>query len=389
MATTHATTLPNLDRVQQLGLGAAAVGLLACGAGFAMNPDQFYRSYLTGFLLCAGLPLGCLGLLMLHHMVGGEWGMVMRRILEAGTRTFPFLLILLAPVLLNLPALYKWAKPGIMDHDAILKQKELYLNAPFFVGRILFYFAVWIGLSTILNRLSAAQEAGVEDIKRRLNNVSAPGTLVSVICVTFAAFDLAMSLDPHWFSTIFGLIFLVGTALSALSLVAISLTLMRNHAPMNALLKPSHFHDIGNLMFAFTVLWAYMNFSQFLIIWSGNLPEEIPWFIHRLDTSWGQLAMVLVTLHFVLPFFLLLLRVNKKKAESLTKIAVVILVARLLEIIWVVQPNFEPEHLSLHWLDLAAPVGLVGLWLALFARELKKRPLVPVEAASIKPIEHH
>jgi hypothetical protein len=372
-------TQPNLDRIQQVGLGAFGVGLLLCVFGMMSNPEQVMRSYLTGYLLTVGLPLGSLALLMVHHLVGGQWGMVMRRTLEASTRTLPLAAVMLVPVLLSMPVLYSWARPDVVAADRILQQKAFYLNVPFFIGRAVFYFAVWGIFVYVLNRLTAKQDAGDADAKRRLNNISGPGVVVFALTVTFAVLDWAMSLDPHWHSTIFGVIFMVGQVLSTLSVVTLCLWMLMEHAPMKGLVRPNHFHDIGNLMLAFTMLWAYTSFSQFLIIWSGNLPHEIPWFIHRLHGGWGVIAIGLIVFHWAVPFLLLLMRFNKRKAGMLSKIAILILIIRVIDLTWIVQPNFSPDRFSLHYLDLAAPMGLFGLWLAFFARQLKARPLEPTE----------
>jgi hypothetical protein len=380
---------PDLDSVQRLGLGALAVGLVAGIAGYISSPDQFYRSYLTAFMIAGGLPIGCLGLLMLHHMVGGEWGVIMRRLLEAGTRTLPYLAILVIPILLfMMPSLYEWARPEAMK-DHVLAAKAPYLNISAFTIRTVIYYIVWLFLVFRLNSMTLQQESGAPDMRRRFTNTSGPGLVIMIICVTFAAFDWSMSTDPHWFSTIFGLITMVGWVLSVLCIVAISLSVLRKYAPLDHYIKQSHFHDIGNIMFAFTVLWAYMSFSQFLIIWSGNLPEEIPWFIRRMNTTWGIVMATLALIHFFIPFFLLLSRKHKKTPEILRNIAIFILCARVIEQIWTIEPNFNPAGLAIHWLDVLLPVGFIGFFIALYARELKARPLVPTEPERIQLGAHH
>jgi len=383
-AHTHTAQQPDLDRVQRIGLGAFGVGLILGIFGYMQNPEQALSSYLTGFLLTAGLPLGSLALLMVHHMVGGQWGMVMRRLLEASTRTLPLIVVLILPILLSMPVLYKWARPEVMDHDPILQAKALYLNVPFFIGRVVFYFAIWGLWAYLLNKYTREQDAGGPDARRKLTNISGPGILVFALTVTFAVTDWAMSLDPHWFSTIFGVVFMVGQALSTLSLIVIALSILMQYAPLKGLVRPNHFHDIGNLMLAFTMLWAYTNFSQFLIIWSGNLPEEIPWFIRRTTGGWGVIAGLLVFFHWALPFVLLLMRFNKRKANMLAKIAILVLIVRLLDLTWIVRPNFNNGIFQIHWMDLAAPIALLGLWLAFFIRQLKSRPLEPTEIARLQ-----
>jgi len=381
---------PNLDAAQRIGLGCFGVSLIAMIAGWASNPEQLYHSYLTGFMVVGGLPVACLALLMLHHLVGGEWGVVMRRILEAGTRSLPYMIVLGLPIwAVMMPTLYQWARPEVVAHDHVLQAKAPYLNIPGFYLRTVIYYAIWLALSLKLNAMTREQEAGGADMHRRLNNVAAPGLVILVITTTFAAFDWSMSTDPHWFSTIFGLVTLIGWAQTAMCICAIALSIFKNYAPMNRLLKPSHFHDMGNLMFAFTVLWAYMAFSQFIIIWSGNLPEEIPWFIRRMNTSWGAMMAALAIGHFFFPFFLLLIRKAKKTPELLRNVAIFILVFRIVEQIWTVEPNYSPAGFSFNPFDIVLPIGFLGLFIALLTMELKKRPLEPVEPHRIRLEGHH
>jgi hypothetical protein len=386
----HTSQQPNLDAAQRVGLGMFAVALVAIVAGWASNPEQLYRGYLTGFMVAGGLPVACLALLMLHHMVGGEWGVVMRRILEAGTRTLPYMILLGLPIwFLMMPTLYEWARPEAVAHDHILQEKAPYLNLARFYSFTVLYYAIWWALSLKLNSMTREQEAGAGDMHRRFNNVAAPGLVLLVITVTFAAFDWSMSTDPHWYSTIFGLVTLIGWAQSMMCICAITLSIFKNYAPMNRLLKPSHFHDMGNLMFAFTVLWAYMSFSQFIIIWSGNLPEEIPWFIRRMNTSWGIVMAALAIGHFFTPFFLLLIRKTKKTPELLRNVAIFILVFRIIEQIWTIEPNYATKALSISMFDVLLPIGFLGLFIALVTMELKKRPLEPTEPHRIRLEGHH
>ncbi|MBM3814162.1 MAG: hypothetical protein FJW20_21260 [Acidimicrobiia bacterium] len=367
-------------RNKALIAGAAALAVTA--AGMAANPDQFWRSYLLGFLYWAGVPVGCLALLMLHHLVGGGWGIVIRRTLEAGTRTLPLVAVLILPVLMNIPRLYLWAQPDKVAHDELLKHKAPYLNTPFFLGRTAFYFAVWMALAWLLNKYSDGQEKSQSDgtWKPKLQLVSGLGLLLYGLTATFASVDWVMSLDPHWFSTIYGVMFMVGGALTAMSFVIVVMSRLVRSEPMAALMKPNHFHDLGNLMFAFVMLWAYVSFSQYLIIWSGNLPEEIPWYLHRFHGAWGYVAVALLLFHFALPFVLLLLRTIKRKAQVLAAVAIGMLIMRLVDMAWVVTPSFHGEHISLHWMDVTAPVGIGGLWVAFFLTQLSRRTLEPVEA---------
>jgi hypothetical protein len=316
---------------------------------------------------------------------------VIRRLLESGTRTFPLLFLVLLPVLIQLPRLYIWARPDAVAQDHLLHQKAAYLNVPFFLGRTAFYFGVWFLMSWLLNKWSVEQERGSTGAKGKLQQVAGPGILLYGLTVTFAAVDWVMSLEPHWYSTIFGIIFMVGQALTTLAFLVIALRMLSFSAPMRPLLKPSHFHDLGNLMLAFVMLWAYVALSQFLIIWSGNLPEETPWYYTRLNGGWGGVALALVVLHWAIPFLILLVRKNKQQARILASLSVFMLAMRLVDLIWVVAPSFHEHGLSIHWMDLVAPVAVGGLWVAFFAWQLGRRPLEPLEAALLvrgEPHEH-
>lgn len=380
---THAVTtdVPALARLQQRALIVGLIGLVAGAAGAMGNPDQFFRSWLIGFLFCLGLSMGSLALLMLQHMSGGQWGLVGRRVFEAASRNLPFVALLFIPLLFGLPQLFVWARPEAVAADHILQVKQPYLNVPFFIGRAVLYFVVWMLCSVLLNTWSAAQDRGELAVTpadtARFRIVSAPGLLIYVVLMTFASVDWLMSLDPRWYSTIFGFIFVAGQGLAAFALVIAVLAMLAPYEPLRSYLTPGHFHDLGKLLLAFVMLWAYFAFSQFLIIWAGNLPEEIPFFAKRLSHGWQYVSLVLVLGHFALPFVLLLSRDIKKKFGVLAMIAAFILVMRFVELLWLVEPMFEHHGFPIHWMDLAIPAGLVGVWLFLFARQLRSRPLLP------------
>ncbi len=376
-------TLPGLDRLKRGQTRAAivgALGLVALGVGAVVSPDQFFRSYLPAFVFVFGLALGSLALLMLQHMTGGAWGMMIRRLLEAGARTLPLVALLFVPIALGLRHLYIWAVPEIVAADRILQQKVLYLNTGFFIARAAFYFALWIGMAALLSRWSAAQDAqpGAAADDRRFRILSGPGLVAYGLTVTFASVDWIMSLDPHWFSTIFGMLLMAGQALAALAFAVAVLAASAGDEPFRGRVNPTHFHDLGKLLFALVMLWAYLSFSQFLIIWAGNLPEEIPWFIERLRGGWQYVAIVLVAGHFFLPFLLLLSRDLKRNRPALLTMAVVILAMRFVDTYWLIAPAFPHEGFALHWMDLAAIAGVGGLWLAVFFRLLQSRERLPM-----------
>lgn len=387
MSTPAFAVPPALNRIRRTALLAGVAGMLVSLVGGAIDATQFFRSYLFAFLFWTGIGLGCLSILMIHHLSGGIWGLAIRRLLEAGTRTLKVSALLFIPLLFGLSRIYLWAQPEVVAHDPILQAKQPYLNVPFFAARALFYFLAWTALAHFLSKWSLELDGHYESlyIARRLRSLAGPGLVIMGLTITFSSVDWAMSLDPHWFSTVYGLLFMVGQVLSAMALVIVVLALFGHHKPLVDVARPSVVHDLGKLMLAFIMLWAYLNLSQFLIIWSGNLPEEIPWYLQRLRGGWQYLALVLVVFHFVLPFLLLLSRDLKRDARLLALVAAGVLAVRMVDLFWLVAPNLQgghgdhaPHGLSVHWLDFAAPIGMGGLWIAAFARELANRPLLPL-----------
>ncbi len=371
----------DFTRIQRLSFALGVVALAACTAGALADPTQFFRSYLVGYLYWVGIALGSLAIVMLHHLTGGRWGSAIRRLLESGTRTLPLMAVLLAPVLFGLPRLYEWARPEAMAHDELLRHKAPYLNVPFFLVRMAAYFAIWLALSYFLNKWSAEQDrASSPSLKSRLQTLSGPGLLLYGLTMTFASVDWVMSLEPHWYSTIYGIIFVVGQALATLAFCTVALALLMRRTSLAEFVKPSHFHDLGNLTLAFVMLWAYVAFSQFLIIWAGNLPEETPWYVRRLNGGWGWIAGFLIIFHFLLPFALLLVRENKRRIGVLAGLAAVVVVVRWVDLFWIIAPAFHQERLYIHWMDVAALAGIGGIWVAVFTWQLSRRPLEPLEA---------
>jgi hypothetical protein len=374
MAEPHA-----LERFQRPALVAGAAALGACAIGGFFQPEQFFRSYLFAFLFWAGVALGCLAVTMLHHVTGGAWGLAIRRPLESGTRTLPLVAILFLPIAFGLGRIYEWAHPEAVAADPILKHKSLYLNVPFFLGRAVVYFGAWLVLAYFLNRWSLEQDASADrTIARRLQLFSSAGLVLYGLTVTFASVDWAMSLEPHWFSTMYGVLFIAGQGLSAFAFIIAVLVLIAGRSPLAQFVEAKHYHDLGKLMLAFVMFWAYVSFSQYLIIWAGNLPEEIPWYLRRLQGGWGWIGAALVVLHFALPFLLLLPASANRNPRILLGVAGLVLFMRLVDVFWLTRPAFAEGDFHLHWMDLLAPIGVGGLWLAAFFRELGKRPLLPV-----------
>jgi hypothetical protein len=382
-----------IDRLQQRGLIVGIAGLIVGVIGSLVQPAQFLQSWLIGFMFCLGLSLGCLSMLMTHHMSGGQWGLVTRRIFEAGSRLIPYCLLLFIPIAVMLPKLYLWARPDAVRADEILQHKHIYLNVPFVLIRAAIYFLVWWGCSYYLTRWSIQQDRGEVAVTipdtRRFRVVSAPGLVIYVVTMSLAAIDWLMSLDPHWYSTIFGFIMVGGQALFALSFAAVMLALLAPREPMASVLRTENVHDIGKLMLAFVMLWAYFSFSQFLIIWAGNLPEEITFYLERLRYGWQYVSLLIVVGHFALPFCLLLSRDLKRRPRLLARVAWFIIAMRLVDLIWIVAPNFNHEPFPVSIANVFLPIGLGGIWLYLFAGQLRRYPLLPFNDPNFKEMLAH
>jgi hypothetical protein len=362
---------------------AVAVGLVALGgsvAGGLANPDQFFRSYLLAFVFWNGLAVGSLAVLMLQYLTGGAWGVAIRRQLEAATRTLPLTALAFVPLLFGMHRLYEWTHADVVARDALLQKKTLYLNIPFFTVRAAVSFAAWMLVAYFLNRWSREQDthADHKPIDRKLQLLSGGGLVVYALTTTFTSIDWVMSLEPHWYSTMYGVTFMVSQALGGLALATLAVVVLSRREPLADFLGGRHLHDLGKMMFAFTMIWAYVNFSQYLIVWSGNIPEEIAWYLARFRGGWGMVGLAILFLHFFLPFLLLISREANRNPRILRLAAGLLVVMRFVDVAWLVLPAFSQGVFRIHWMDLAVPVGLGGLWLAYFARNLATRPLLPV-----------
>jgi len=378
------TIAASLARIQRAAFAVGAVGSVLSVLGLVLDRERFFQAYLIGFLFVLGPALGSLAIVMLHNMTGGAWGFAVRRLLEAAMRTLPAVGIAFVPIALGVHQLYEWSHAEVVASDPILQHKAVYLNVPFFLARALVYFALWAGLALFMVRLSERYDRKLSlKALRRLKSASGFGLAAYVLSMSFASFDWGMSLEPHWFSTIYGVHFIVGQALSTLCLAIVMAAFLARHEPFSRWLAPHHFHDLGNLTLAFVMLWAYASLSQFLIIWSGNLPEEIPWYLKRTGPSWQGLALVLVLFHFAAPFVILLVRRSKENARILARLAAGLLVMRFLDVYWQLAPAFDAGAFAPHWLDLVVPLTLAALWAGLFLRNLHGRPLVSLQDAKL------
>lgn len=380
-------------RRRALILGAVALGICAIGAYF--DRAEFFRSYLVAYIFWLGVPVGCLGIIMIHHLVGGTWGFVIQRQLEAALRTLPLMALMFVPLCFGLADLYVWARPEEVAADPLLQHKSGYLNVPFFLGRAVVYFVVWIVVGQFLTRWSRQQDhdmraAADRTVVERLQTLSGPGLVLYGLTVTFSSIDWVMSLEPKWYSAIYGMIFMVGHGLVGLAFVIGAVYFLARREPLASVGAPWVFRDLGNLLLAFVMLWAYTSFSQFLIIWIENLEHEIPWYLHRLADGWGVIAVSLVALQFALPFLLLLSRTMKQKTAALCAIAALVAAMHFIEMWWFVAPSFHHEGWALHWTLVLAPLGIGGLWFGIFLGQLHGRPLLPFgDPRFIAIVEEH
>jgi hypothetical protein len=367
----------DLERVPRWSLGIGLAALLPCVIGAFFSPEQFFRSYLSAYLFILGMGLGCLVILMISHVTGGAWGFVIRRFLEAGARTLPLLALLIIPIGCGLTFLFHWARPEEVDADMNLKWKQPYLNVPFWWGRAVLYFVLWMGLTYFLNSWSRQQEeTGDSRFALWQRNLSAPGLVIYGICIHFACVDWIMSLETTFRSSIFGPLTASGQLLSALALIVILLPMLIDRAPLREVLSPDVLGDLGNLLLTLLIIWAYMCFFQFMLVWIADLPYEVSWYLDRVRGEWKWVAAALLVFHFTIPFFLLLLRSVKRNLIPLARVAALILFMQLIFVDFQVLPAFRTISITQHWMDFLMPIAMGGIWFAFFLWQLKQRPLV-------------
>jgi hypothetical protein len=388
---TRPTGVINQLRSKALVLGV--LGAAATVAGFFVHRETFFQSYLIGYIYWLNITLGSLGLLMVGHLSGGRWAIVTRRVLEASVRMLPVMAVLFLPIAFDLAGLYEWARPEAAS-DHMIQTKAAYLNPTFFYVRAALYFVIWIGVGFTLANWSDKQDAapavppGPEDRKFRV--LSGPGVVLFMLTVTFMSVDWMMSLDPHWTSTIYGVLFVGSSGLSTLAFTIVVLARLSEAKPMSSLMTADRFHDLGKLMYAFVLLWAYFSVSQLIIVWSGNLPEEIPFYLRRFTGPWGWVSVAVLVLHFAVPFAFLLSSTIKRRPRLAARVALFILAMRAVEIAWLLAPMVRHgEHGGgPNFVDFAAVAGLGLIWLPLYFRNLAARPVVPVHEPYLEDLLH-
>ncbi|HKV26264.1 MAG TPA: hypothetical protein VJN93_16835 [Candidatus Acidoferrum sp.] len=392
MSAQEYTAPESIGRLQQRALLVGGIGVIICLIGSLRWPTQFFHAYLFSFLFVLGLSLGSMGVLMLQHMTSGHWGIMIRRPLEAAMRTLWLVALLFIPIAVGMKYIYGiWLHAPATGEGALSVFQKTYLTPTNFVLRAILYFAVWLLLAFYLYRWSRQQDVDTANraLRRKFKVLSGPGIILYVFGIGFASIDWAMSLSPQWFSTIYGFIFVAGEVISSLCLVIAVLVLLAKTAPMKGVIQSRHLHDLGKLLLAFLMLWAYFAFSQLLIIWSGNQPDEISFYRSRLYGLWGLIAILLVLFHFFTPFFMLLSRDLKRSTNLLPKVAFLLIVMRIVDLYWTTRPELEASAVP-SWFDIVVPITLIGLWLGVFARNLKSLPLLPLGEPKLKEaIEVH
>jgi len=393
------TPPPVVKKISQRSLVIGVVFALISGALAYAHPDEFYRAYLLGFMCWLGVALGSMAILMIRHLTGGGWGTVIRRILGAAMRTLPLLAVLFIPMIVAVlqHRIYIWAQPLSNIPDKHLREHleqitQTYLTVNGFIVRAIIYFVIWNVLSFLLSFWSKQTDrAGAPDNSQRFKAVAGPGLILYAFTISFAAIDWVMSLDPSWISTIFGLIILIGEILSAMAFAVVVERILFNYKPMSEMLKPDFVHDHGKWMLAFTMVWAYFNFSQWLIIWAGNLPSEITFYIRRINGGWGGVCAFLALFGFAVPFAALLSRPFKRNIKKLVWLAVWMMLIRYLDLFWIIEPNFS-KTFTITASDIVVPIAIGGIWLWYFFHNLASLPLLPAydqDAHEVLQPAHH
>lgn len=386
--------------IQKKALIAGGVASVLVLVGLVIDPQRSFQSYMFGYLLWFGLTIGCIPLAMLHYLFGGAWGAVILRPVEAGMRLLAYMALLFVPVLLGFGYIFVWANHEVLANHQTLEHfvhlKTAYLNVPFFIGRAVIYFAVWGAIAYFLNKWSTDLDRTADPGRYvRLNRLSAIGMVLFVLTVTFAAFDWVMSLNPTWFSGIFGVLFGIGRILATLCLTVVFLASFSKREPFSEFMNRKMFGDLGGIMLAMVMIWAYFNLSQLIIIWSANLPEETPYYITRVTGGWRVVSWLLGIFHFFVPFCLLLSATLRYNSRILSKIAILLLVMHVIELYWLVIPSFQitPEfgraESAFYWLDVVAPVAIGGFWIYLFLWQLKGRALAPLNDPYMVEVHEH
>lgn len=370
----------------------AAIGGGLSFVGLGLDRQQFFVSYLEGFLWVAAIPFGAFGLLMIHTLTGGKWGWTIRPFLVSAAKTLPLIAVLFIPVALGMKDLYIWTNHEVVNHDPVLASKVAYLNEQFWLARTVFYFASWIVLSWLLLRRLVPNPEKISDIKvlHPAQRVAAGGFLFFFLTASFASIDWVMSIEPHWFSSVYGALMLTGCAMSAFGFSTWCLIALDKKSP-NMWMTQNNVHDLGKFLFMTVMLWGYLSLSQYLIIWAGNLPEETYWYHERGMGLWKWISLFMVFFQFVLPFCWLMSKHIKRNVKMLPIVISLLFVMRWLEQLWLVKPGLMVGKFPFHFLDFTVPAAIMGIWLFVYFTFLSKAENVPVPDGFLghHPGDHH
>jgi hypothetical protein len=371
------TLQTQLAKLQRIIMVVGLVGLALTVAGAFVNRTQFFFSYLFGCLFWLGLSLGCFLVTMIHQLAGGRWGYPIRRFLEAGFLVLPLMLLLFVPIFFGLGDLYPWARSAEVSAEKVLRQRHGYQNAWAYITRAIIFMLVWIWMAWCLRKWSLQQDRTDDAAPtRKARALSGPGIVVYGLLGTLAYVDWIMSLETHWYSTMFAVIIIIGQILVAYAFCVVLLSLFKKHEQLSSVVTKTHYHHLGNLLLAFVMFWTYVSFGQLLIVYSGDLPQELKWYLHRMAGNWKIIITALALFHFFVPFYLLLFRTVKRHVAPLTGLAGVLFVLHIVEAYWLVMPALHPDRLEISWMDFTAPVGIGGVWFAFFLSRLRSAPLV-------------
>jgi len=359
--------------------GVGIVGLLATGVGYFLEHDQFFFSYLVSFTFFSSIALASLFFVMLQHLTRSEWSAVLRRIPEAISSNIWIWGLFIIPVLLGMHSLYHWTHADAVASDPVLQGKVPYLNTPFFIVRQFIYFGLWSFLGyQMYNKSVEMDNTGDWGLQTLLRRTSGPGLFFFAITLAFASFDWLMALDPHWYSTIFGVYYFAMSFQGLFAVLILIIMYLWKQGLLTSTIQQGHIYDLGVQMFGFTVFYGYIAFSQFLLIYYANIPEETVWYLERLSGGYEYLAYFYLFGRFVIPFVLLLSKEAKSNYKLVTSISILILVSHLVELYWIVMPVLNHHGFHLNWMTITSFIGLGGIFLGLFFYRFKQNKMVPV-----------
>ncbi|MEA3286363.1 MAG: hypothetical protein U9Q77_03160 [Candidatus Marinimicrobia bacterium] len=382
------TMLLETDSFTKKALIAGASGILLSVIGAFMDHEQFYQAYLTAFTFFTTISLGALFFVLIHHITGAYWGIVMRRVAENLACTLPLMGFFMIPLFFGMHDLFHWSHADAVAHDPILQGKAGYLNVTFFVIRNVLYFVIWGWLVRGLRKLSIAQDKGDAEALGKMRRLAAGGTPLYAITITLFSFDWLMSLDPHWYSTIFGVFVFSGGFLGGLALLSMLSVLLRKSGAGD-IITAEHTHDLGKFLFAFTAWWAYIGGAQYFLIWYGNIPEETIYFLHRWEHGWKEVSLILIVFHFIIPFIVLAFRAAKRVPVIIVSISILFMVMHYVDHFWMIAPNFNDHQLQVSWMHLSTLLGIGGVYLGFLFKKMGSAPIIALDDPKLqKSIDH-